>query len=120
MARNSFILAAFVVLRTSAAYPGHIDVDVRNFFRQASAAVAGQRPYAEFHFEYPPGALLLMLLPRLLTADLQSYTLLFQLQLALIDLLTLAALGRLVRRLRGRRSNRRKTSAWSWSRWPPT
>lgn len=64
------------------------------FRRYADNIFAGQIPYTDFLYEYPPLSLFILLPPRFLTADPQSYALLFGAEMLLFDALILLALSR--------------------------
>ncbi len=63
--------------------------------------IEGNIPYRDFTFEYPPFSLLFFLLPQLLTASIDNYQIVFQLQVFLFILLGLFLLYR-IGKLQGR------------------
>ena len=78
--------------------------DVVEYFGYARAWVEGKAPYVDFQVEYPPGALLLFLLP-LLVGGRERYVKSFVTQMAVFDLLALLlVLGLAARVAPGRRS----------------
>ena len=80
--------------------------DVVEYFGYARAWVEGKAPYVDFQVEYPPGALLLFLLP-LLVGGRERYVKSFVTQMAVFDLLALLLVlvwNRLLERLPGWRS----------------
>ena len=73
------ILALAALTPTAGLYPHQGDVNL--YLEKAAAFASGEVPYREFPFEYPPGALVPMLVPYLLwpfgPVDLEAYKLLF-------------------------------------------
>ncbi len=47
--------------------------DIEHYFYQANCVFEGLVPYRDFVFEYPPFALFIMLIPRVFTADYNTY-----------------------------------------------
>jgi Glycosyltransferase family 87 len=77
--------------------------DVGEYFGYARAWVDGKAPYVDFQVEYPPGALLVFLLP-LLVGGRERYVKSFVTEMALFDVLTLLlVLGLAARVAPGRR-----------------
>lgn len=71
--------------------------DVELYCQYADYIGRGQVPYLDFNFEYPPGAILVFLLPGLITEGIKAYSLAFTVEMLIFDLagLLLAAfLGR--------------------------
>jgi hypothetical protein len=64
-----------------AALPGGLP-----FFDFASEVIGGAVPYSDVELEYPPGAVLLLVLPRVLSWDIHSYAVVFALQMVVFDL----------------------------------
>jgi len=99
------VLVAWAVLRqiqVSVASAGFGN-DVLEYFGYARAWVEGKAPYVDFQVEYPPGALLLFLLP-LLVGGRERYVKSFVTEMAIFDLLTLLlVLGLAARVSPGRR-----------------
>ena len=99
------VLLAWAVLRqiqVSIAAAGFGN-DVGEYFGYARAWVEGKAPYVDFQVEYPPGALLLFLVP-LLVGGRERYVRSFVTEMALFDLLTLLlVLGLAARIAPGRR-----------------
>lgn len=61
--------------------------DVRVYFGFATKTFAGGVPYLDFPVEYPPLALAIFLLVRLVAADFATYVVVFVLLMALVDIL---------------------------------
>lgn len=68
---------------------------VEIFRDYADEIFAGQVPYADFPYEYPPLSLFILVLPRLFTADPTLYAALFGLEMLLFDIIILFALSRI-------------------------
>jgi len=99
------VLVAWAVLRQIqvSVASGGFGNDVVEYFGYARAWVEGKAPYVDFQVEYPPGALLLFLLP-LLVGGRERYVKSFITEMALFDLLTLLlVLGLAARISPGRR-----------------
>lgn len=62
------------------------------FFRDSGRALTGAVPYRDFLLEYPPGALLVMMLPRAFAVGYLQYRTLFFAEAALLDALIVVAL----------------------------
>ena len=69
------------------------------FFSYASKVFSGELPYHDFSLEYPPIALLVMTVPRLITADPLHYQIAFASQILIFDLIGLLILTDLAKRL---------------------
>jgi glycosyl transferase family 87 len=84
------VLVAWAVLRQIqvSVASGGFGNDVVEYFGYARAWAEGKAPYVDFQVEYPPGALLLFLLP-LLVGGRERYVKSFITEMALFDLLTL-------------------------------
>lgn len=65
------------------------------YFQDASKVMAGGLPYRDFLMEYPPFALVFFLLPRLFTSSLAVYSVAFQAEVFLFDLLGLYLIYRI-------------------------
>jgi len=65
------------------------ETDVFNFYKQAEAIKAGQLPYKDFVFEFPPFALIFFMIPSIFTSDLQTYIFLFGIEIVFFSLVTL-------------------------------
>jgi hypothetical protein len=76
--------------------------DLRHYYDMASAWVSGQVPYRDVDLEYPPGALVLFALPRLLASGFDGYALAFGAEMLVFDALALVLLARTTIRLGGR------------------
>lgn len=87
------------------------DADVAHYFDVASRMLAGDVPYDEVYFEYPPGALGVVLLPRLIADDVGGYARAFAAWAALAELVTLLGVLGLVDALLGRRCHRARRTA---------
>jgi Glycosyltransferase family 87 len=59
--------------------------DVSEYFRYASLILSGAVPYRDFSIEYPPLALLLFLVPRVLTPRFGLYVALFAVEMLICD-----------------------------------
>ena len=97
MARHRAALVALSWLVTRAlSYFVLVPVqDIERYFRCAGSLLQGMRPYADFPLEYPPGSLLLFVLPRYFTNDLRVYNALFAIEMMALDLFILSMLWRL-------------------------
>ncbi|MFH1809739.1 MAG: glycosyltransferase 87 family protein [Pseudomonadota bacterium] len=84
------------------------------FFVVAGHVLAGHLPYRDLVFEYPPGALLPMLLPGLFGLGENSYSALFALQMVLIDLWIALSLMSLTRRISPTPSSHGEYVALAW------
>lgn len=98
------LLLLYIATRTVMALSQSANRDIQTYFAAADAAARGIRPYIDHPLEYPPGALLLFVVPRLMSADLEVYAHLFAAEMLLFDLLILLALWRLPPSVRGSRS----------------
>ncbi|MCL2149355.1 MAG: DUF2029 domain-containing protein [Dehalococcoidia bacterium] len=76
------------------------NADVELYFNYASNIMSGQIPYRDFTMEYPPGALLVFLLPRLFASTLEVYGPAFALTMLAFDLACLFMIISLARRLK--------------------
>jgi uncharacterized membrane protein len=65
------------------------------YFDYASNVLGGNLPYRDFILEYPPFALFFFILPRLFTSNLGIYTVAFQMEVFLFDLLGLYMIYRI-------------------------
>lgn len=70
---------------------------VEIFRGYADRIAAGQTPYADFPYEYPPLSLVVAVLPRLLASEPTAYAALFGAGMLLLDILILWALSRIGR-----------------------
>ena len=73
--------------------------DVEGYYRYATRITEGQIPYRDFSVEYPPGSLLVFLLPRLFTSSLEAYGQAFAVEMLVFDLISLLGAVRLGQRL---------------------
>jgi hypothetical protein len=71
--------------------------DVVRYFDYASKTINGFVPYRDYLIEYPLLAFPLFLIPRLFTADLTRYTLFFNLEMLLINAVTVYLVASYVR-----------------------
>ncbi len=69
------------------------------FFSYASKVFSGELPYHDFSLEYTPIALLVMTVPRLITADPLHYQIAFASQILIFDLIGLLILADMAKRL---------------------
>lgn len=76
--------------------PRSVLYDVRLYFEYASQAAAGQIPYRDYIVEYPPLALPVILLPRLLTREFGLYVVFFAVLMLAFDLLMVYLVARCV------------------------
>lgn len=76
-----------------------IHPDVELYFEYAELMFSGELPYRDFGVEYPPLALLFLLIPRLFSANLAGYADVFAVLMLMFDLLGLFFTSRLSRRL---------------------
>jgi len=98
-----WILAAVWLLARGYAIWGLIPDDVvASYFQIAGDWLDGFTPYAAFKVEYPPGALLLFVLPRIFTESLIGYGYIFAVVMLLADLGVLVLLQRIAARVSGR------------------
>jgi uncharacterized membrane protein len=74
--------------------------DVELYYNYASNIMSGQMPYRDFAIEYPPGAVLVFLLPRLFSANISTYYTGFAVEMLAFDLACLFMMIPLARRLR--------------------
>ena len=75
------------------------DYSILVFFDYASRVFNGELPYQDFSIEYPPIALLVMTVPRLITADPLHYQIAFASQILIFDLIGLLILTDMAKRL---------------------
>ncbi|HET7478503.1 MAG TPA: glycosyltransferase family 87 protein [Rubrobacteraceae bacterium] len=68
---------------------------VEIFREYADKISAGNLPYADFLYEYPPLSLFILILPRLLVSDPAAYAALFGAEMLLFDIIILLALSRI-------------------------
>ena len=61
-----FLLYAFLISGLDLNFP--LQQDVTLYYEYSKIIVQGKRPYIDFEFEYPPLALIPMMLPHLFTA----------------------------------------------------
>jgi len=74
--------------------------DVELYHSYASRIMSGEMPYRDIAVEYPPGALLVFLLPRLFASTLEAYGTAFALEMLAFSLACLVMIAVLARRLR--------------------
>jgi hypothetical protein len=94
--QNAALLAALVVAHTATLLfvPRDPAFQVEIFKSYADKISSGLVPYADFAYEYPPLSLI-VLLPRLLSADPATYAFLFGLEMLLFDIIILFTLSRI-------------------------
>ena len=91
-----WILAAiWLATRTYAFWGLTPDYFIESFHGIAGDWLDGFTPYADFKVEYPPGALVLFVLPRIFAEALLSYGYVFAGVMLLADLATMLLLGRI-------------------------
>jgi hypothetical protein len=71
--------------------------NLRLFFHDSGWTLAGAVPYRDFLFEYPPGSLLFMLVPRIFSVGFLRYRTLFFVESAVLDVIIVGALYALAR-----------------------
>ena len=74
--------------------------DVELYFQYASNIMDGQMPYRDFAVEYPPGALLVFLIPRLFASTADSYGMAFTLEMLAFNISCIFMIAVLARRLK--------------------
>jgi hypothetical protein len=92
------IAAAHIVIFIKLFESGFYDVEL--YFGYASKIMSGLMPYRDFAVEYPPGALLVFLLPRLFAPELTAFGTAFAAEMLMFDLACLVMVLLLARRLR--------------------
>jgi len=65
------------------------DNDVVNFYKHAEAIKAGQIPYKDFVFEFPPFSLVFFMIPSMFTSDMHTYVVLYGVEIIFFSVLTL-------------------------------
>ena len=89
------VAAVWLVARAYVIWGLTPDDVVAGYFQMAGVWLDGFIPYADFKVEYPPGALLLFVLPRIFTEDPVAYGYAFACVMLLADLGILLLLGRI-------------------------
>ncbi|MBT8366700.1 MAG: DUF2029 domain-containing protein, partial [Deltaproteobacteria bacterium] len=89
------VAAVWVGVRAYAVWGLQPDYFVARYFEMAGDWLDGFTPYAAFKVEYPPGALVLMVLPRIFTEAPIVYGYLFAFMMLLADLAILLCLDRM-------------------------
>jgi len=92
------LVVAHVVVFTQLFVSGGFDVEL--YYGYASNMESGMVPYRDFSVEYPPGALLVFLLPKLFVSSPEAYGTAFTLEMLAFDLACLFMVFLLARRLR--------------------
>jgi uncharacterized membrane protein len=69
------------------------------YFDYASKVLHGSLPYRDFSFEYPPFSLVFFILPRLATSTYEIYSVFYQLEVLIFDLIGLFLVYLIARRL---------------------
>jgi uncharacterized membrane protein len=69
------------------------------YFDYASKVMHGSLPYRDFSFEYPPFSLLFFILPRLLASTWLPFSVFYQIEVVIVDLLGLFLVNLIARRL---------------------
>jgi uncharacterized membrane protein len=90
--------AAHVYLFTKLFVSGSFDVEL--YFSYASRIASGLLPYRDFQVEYPPGALLVFLIPRWFASEVEPYGTAFAIEMLIFNLACLVMVFLLARRLR--------------------
>lgn len=95
--RTLLVLAAFVLAHTAVflLIPREPAFQTEIFRGYAERIAAGDLPYAAFPYEYPPASLFILVLPRLFTADPETYAFLFGAEMLFFDMVILLALSRI-------------------------
>jgi len=97
-----FVAALFAVLHivvfTVIYSSGGFDVEL--YFEYASQIMSGEAPYRDFALEYPPGALLVFLIPRFFASTATAYGTAFTIEMLAFDLACLFMIIALARRLK--------------------
>jgi hypothetical protein len=107
------VALAWLAARLAAVLTTAPDSDLVRYADLATGLLGGSSARA-LELEYPPGALVPMLLARLLAADLQGFTRLFAFEMALLDLVTLLGVARLAHLLsHGHGAARARTALWA-------
>jgi hypothetical protein len=88
------LAAALIKLRS-----GSDDTDI--YYRYATMAMAGEVPYRDYRVEYPPLALPLFLLPRLITQDIAGFKFAFAVEMLVFNAATVWAVAAWVERKHG-------------------
>ena len=65
------------------------DNDVVNFYKHAEAIKAGQIPYKDFVFEFPPFSLVFFMIPSMFTSEMHTYVVLYGVEIVFFSVLTL-------------------------------
>lgn len=77
----------------------HGGPDVEGYYHYATQVAEGQIPYRDFEVEYPPGAVIVFLLPRLFADSLEVYGDAFSICMLAFDLISLLCAVRLGRHI---------------------
>lgn len=88
---NALVFAAVALLAGTLGPAFQVEI----FRRYADEIAAGNVPYRDFAYEYPPLSLVVLVLPRLFTADPTLYAVLFGAEMLLLNLAVLAILYRI-------------------------
>ena len=94
----ALIAIAHVIIFLKLFVTGSFDVEL--YYNYASKIMSGQMPYRDFAIEYPPGAVLVFLLPRLFSGNINTYYTGFAVEMLAFDLACLLMMVPLARRLR--------------------
>ncbi len=89
-----FHAAMFSIVAALAFFNGPA-FQVEIFRDYADRIFAGEVPYADFLYEYPPLSLFILVLPRLFTSDPAAYAALFGFEMLIFDIIILFALSRI-------------------------
>lgn len=91
-------LALFLVVFPNSAEDSVLHGNLWLFFRDAGRALTGAAPYRDFLLEYPPGSLLVMMLPRAFAVGFLQFRTLFFVEAAALDAATVLMLWAVARR----------------------
>lgn len=89
----ALLLLVFPNTREDVVLRGNLSI----FFHDSGRALSGAIPYRDFLLEYPPGSLLVMMVPRVFAVGLLRFRALFFAEIAALDLVILWALYALAR-----------------------
>lgn len=79
--------------------PDFVHFDVQIYYNAAKNVLAGQLPYRDFFFPYPPASLAFFIPPALIASDAVQYFRLFEVAALILDLIALVATAYIAQRL---------------------
>lgn len=82
-----FVTRLMILLRIS--YSVYMETDIKIYYKYAGGFLSGLMPYRDFNMEYPPGALLCFIVPKLLAGNILAYRQFFVVQMMLAELIGL-------------------------------